>query len=84
MPPSEHPTDPAPGGVEGDLAEALGAVREVSALAVCLETALLRLSLAIVTLEHRANTDREKRHNDRLWLVDLERRMRAQEGTAAE
>lgn len=84
MPPSEHPTDPAPAGVEGDLAEALGAVREVSALAVRLETALLRLSLAIVTLEHRANAEREKRHNDRLWLVDLERRMRAQEGTAAE
>ncbi len=85
MPPSERPTDPAPdgGNIDREITELLGAVREVSRIAVNLETSLMRVQLAQRTLEHRANVERQKRIMDRRWLVDLEKRMRVQEAPEA-
>lgn len=73
----ERATDPAPdGNLDQQITELLGAVREVSRLAVSLETTLLRVQLAQRTLEHRASIERQKRIADRRWLVDLEQRVR--------
>ncbi len=82
---NDRPTDPAPeGDLEAEIHELLGAVRNVGDLATRLETALLRVQLAVRTLEHKVNVDRENRINDRRWLADLERRVRVLEDTAAE
>jgi hypothetical protein len=80
---NDRPTDPAPAGnVDAEITELLGAVREVSRVAVKLETTLLRVQLAQRTLEHRANIERQKRIADRRWLVDLEQRVRELESPA--
>lgn len=86
----DRDTIPAPSDIEGklgyQLAELEMALARVGECTGKLLQTVNAIKVSQLTVEHRTHAISEAKRNDRRWLVDLERRMRALEGegTAAE
>jgi hypothetical protein len=88
--PRDRPTDPAPSDPEAQLGQQLAelelAIARVGELCGKVNYTVNAIKISQLTAEHTVRTIREAKHNDRRWLVDLERRVRHLEAeqTAAE
>lgn len=81
-------TIPAPADHEAKLGQQLSelelACARVGELVGRVMFTVNAIKVSQLTVEHRTHAIHEAKLNDRRWLVDLERRLRELEGTAAE
>jgi hypothetical protein len=86
--PRDRPTDPAPTDPEARLGQQLAelelALARVGELVGKVHYTINAIKVSQLTAEHRTHAISEAKRNDRRWLVDLERRVRELESTAAE
>lgn len=88
--PRDRPTDPAPADQEAKLGQQLAELElAVARVGECMGRVMYTvqsIKVSQLTAEHTVRTIREAKRNDRLWLVDLEKRVREleKESTAAE
>lgn len=87
--PRDRPTDPAPADQEAKLGQQLAELElAVARVGECMGRVMYTvqaIKMSQLTTEHRTHAISEAKRNDRLWLVDLERRVRELEkDTAAE
>jgi hypothetical protein len=77
----DRPTDPAPSDPEAKLGQQLAELElAVARVGECMGRVMRTvqtIKMSQLTAEHTVRTIREAKRNDRLWLVDLERKTRA-------